>query len=117
MWTCHIQFEDNKIFHKDYHLWGVADVANSGVNMVSSKVEVSLRKADAVAWGKLEDPKFKPEPEPQDLDMGYTDEADDPSQWDRDIDDDDISDSDEEWEKPQIIQNPPEEDEMPVLEG
>jgi hypothetical protein len=38
--------------------------------MVSSKVEVSLRKADAVAWGKLEDPKFKPEPEPQDLDMG-----------------------------------------------
>ncbi|KAM9407057.1 cysteine and histidine-rich domain-containing protein 1 [Salvelinus alpinus] len=115
--TCHIQFEDNKIFHKDYHLWGVADVANSGVNMVSSKVEVSLRKADAVAWGKLEDPKFKPEPEPQDLDMGYTDEADDPSQWDRDIDDDDISDSDEEWEKPQIIQNPPEEDAMPVLEG
>uniref|UniRef100_A0A8K9WU18 Zgc:92429 n=1 Tax=Oncorhynchus mykiss TaxID=8022 RepID=A0A8K9WU18_ONCMY len=47
-----------------------SDVANSGVNMVSSKVEVSLRKADAVAWGKLEDPKFKPEPEPQDLDMG-----------------------------------------------
>ncbi|CAB1351382.1 unnamed protein product [Coregonus sp. 'balchen'] len=115
--TCHIQFEENKIFHKDFHLWGVADVANSGVNMVPSKVEVSLRKADAVAWGKLEDPKFKPEPEPQDLDMGYTDEADDPSQWDRDIDDDDISDSDEEWEKPQLIQNPPEENDMPVLEG
>lgn len=34
--------------------------------MVSSKVEVSLRKADAVAWGKLEDPTFKPEPEPLD---------------------------------------------------
>uniref|UniRef100_A0A3P9A380 Uncharacterized protein n=1 Tax=Esox lucius TaxID=8010 RepID=A0A3P9A380_ESOLU len=114
--TCHIQFEDNKIFHKDFHLWGVADVANSVVNMVPTKVEVSLHKSDAVAWGKLEDPKFKPEAEPQEEDLDYTDEADDPSQWDRDIDDDDISDSDEEWEKAQVVQNPPVDEDMPVLE-
>ncbi|NP_001290888.1 uncharacterized protein LOC445063 homolog [Esox lucius] len=114
--TCHIQFEDNKIFHKDFHLWGVADVANSVVNMVPTKVEVSLHKSDAVAWGKLEDPKFKPEAEPQEEDLDYTDEADDPSQWDRDIDDDDdISDSDEEWEKAQVVQNPPVDEDMPVF--
>ncbi|KAJ8007869.1 hypothetical protein DPEC_G00098660 [Dallia pectoralis] len=114
--TCHIQFEDNKIFHKDYHLWGVADVAKSVVNMVPSKVEVSLCKSDAVAWGKLEDPHFKPEAEPQEEDDGCTDETDDPSQWDRDIDDDDISDSDEEWEKEKVVRNPPVDEDMPVLE-
>uniref|UniRef100_A0A671PGF0 Cysteine and histidine-rich domain-containing protein 1-like n=1 Tax=Sinocyclocheilus anshuiensis TaxID=1608454 RepID=A0A671PGF0_9TELE len=61
--TCHIQFEGVKVFHKDIHLWGVIDVKSSFVNMVPSKVEVTMWKADAVAWGKLEDPKHKPEPE------------------------------------------------------
>ncbi|XP_051579052.1 cysteine and histidine-rich domain-containing protein 1 [Myxocyprinus asiaticus] len=91
--TCHIQFEGDKVFHKDIHLWGVIDINNSFVNMVPSKVEVTLRKADAVAWGKLEDPKHKPEPE-------VTNEPNNPEQeyvkpnWD--ISDDDISESD--WE-------------------
>ncbi|KAM6949490.1 cysteine and histidine-rich domain-containing protein 1 [Aplochiton taeniatus] len=97
--TCHIQFEKDKVFHKDYHLWGVADVHQSTVNMVPSKVEVLLRKADPVAWGKLEDPNHKPDPDPSSSDSdrllltGGQEEAR-PS-WD--IDDDDISDSDEEW--------------------
>ncbi|KAM4611629.1 cysteine and histidine-rich domain-containing protein 1 [Polymixia lowei] len=91
--TCHVQFEKDKVFKKDIHLWGVVDVKKCAVNMVPSKVEVTLRKADTVAWGKLEDPNFKPEPEPVD-DPNEAAEASQPS-WD--IDDDDISDSDEEW--------------------
>lgn len=70
----------------------VVDVKQSSVNMVPSKVEVTLRKADQVAWGKLEDPNYKPEPEPEE--ETETAEAVQPD-WD--IDDDDISDSDEEW--------------------
>lgn len=61
--------------------------------MVPSKVEVTMRKANALAWGKLEDPKHKPEPE-------VTTETNEPAQEDAkpdwDISDDDISESD--WE-------------------
>ncbi|KAM3857542.1 cysteine and histidine-rich domain-containing protein 1 [Diretmus argenteus] len=92
--SCHIQFENNKVFKKDFHLWGVIDVKQSSVNMVPSKVEVSLRKADTVAWGKLEDPNFKPEPSDAAEDPTETEEM---QQADWDIDDDDISDSDDEW--------------------
>uniref|UniRef100_A0A667WF38 Zgc:92429 n=1 Tax=Myripristis murdjan TaxID=586833 RepID=A0A667WF38_9TELE len=68
--SCHIQFENDKVFKKDFHLWGVIVVKQSSVNMVPSKVEITLRKADSVAWGKLEDPNFKPEPEPADNTVG-----------------------------------------------
>ena len=68
----------------------VMDVEQSSVNMVPTKVEVFLRKADQVSWGKLEDPNHKPEPEPVE-DFTETQQPD----WD--IADDDISDSDEEW--------------------
>ncbi|KAG7254852.1 hypothetical protein CRUP_011830 [Coryphaenoides rupestris] len=64
---CDIQFENNKLYKKEFHLWGVVDVKRSSVSMVPTKVEVSLRKADAVAWGKLEDPNFKAEPEVVDV--------------------------------------------------
>uniref|UniRef100_UPI0037E8F935 cysteine and histidine-rich domain-containing protein 1 isoform X2 n=1 Tax=Semicossyphus pulcher TaxID=241346 RepID=UPI0037E8F935 len=90
--SCQIQFEDNKIFKREFHFWGVINVKQSSVNMVPSKVEITLRKADQVAWGKLEDPNYKPEPEP--IEETETTES---SQPDWDIDDDDISDSDEEW--------------------
>ncbi|XP_061618921.1 cysteine and histidine-rich domain-containing protein 1 [Phyllopteryx taeniolatus] len=90
--SCRIQFESDKIFKRDFHLWGVISVQQSVVNMVPSKVEITLRKADQVAWGKLEDPNYKPEPEPTE------DETDDVVDSQRpDWDDDDISDSDEEW--------------------
>ncbi|CAL8326375.1 unnamed protein product [Lota lota] len=93
--SCNIQFENNKVYKKEFHLWGVVDVKNSKVSMVPSKVEISLRKADTVTWGKLEDPNFKAQPEPIDTEtFGDTAEAP-PPEWD--IDDDDISDSDEEW--------------------
>lgn len=72
----------------------VIAVAHSSVNMVPSKVEVSLRKADQVSWGKLEDPNHKPEPEPVDDSLSQSEPLQRPD-WE--IDDDDISDSDGEW--------------------
>ncbi|KAM9335260.1 cysteine and histidine-rich domain-containing protein 1 [Symphorus nematophorus] len=89
--SCQIHFEDNKIFKREFHFWGVADIKQSSVNMVPSKVEITLRKADQVAWGKLEDPNYKPEPEPED-----ESEAAESQQPDWDIEDDDISE-DEDW--------------------
>lgn len=70
----------------------VVDVKQSSVNMVPSKVEIVLRKDDRVSWGKLEDPKYKPEPEPED--PAEPAESYQPN-WD--IADDDISDSDDDW--------------------
>ncbi|XP_039996269.1 cysteine and histidine-rich domain-containing protein 1 [Xiphias gladius] len=92
--SCQIQFENDKVFKRDFHLWGVISVKQSSVNMVPSKVEISLRKADQVAWGKLEDPNHKPEPEPVEDSFPEAKESYQPNS---DIDDDDISDSDEEW--------------------
>ncbi|XP_042368274.1 cysteine and histidine-rich domain-containing protein 1 [Plectropomus leopardus] len=92
--SCQIQFENDKIFKREFHLWGVVNVKQSSVNMVPSKVEITLRKADQVAWGKLEDPNYKPEPEPVEDSSAETTASYHP---DYDIDDDDISDSDEEW--------------------
>ncbi|KAK5848227.1 hypothetical protein PBY51_005859 [Eleginops maclovinus] len=92
--SCQIQFENDKVFKKEFRFWGVVNVKKSSINMVPSKVEITLRKADQVAWGKLEDPNYKPEPEPVDDSFNETTEAQEP---DYDIEDDDISDSDEEW--------------------
>ncbi|KAJ8407159.1 hypothetical protein AAFF_G00288350 [Aldrovandia affinis] len=94
MLTTRIQFENNKIFHRDFHLWGVVDVSHSSVSMVPSKVEVTLRKANSVAWGKLEDPRAKVQPqhETQDDAPAETEEA----RPDWYISDDDISESDDE---------------------
>uniref|UniRef100_A0A8C6L5K0 Zgc:92429 n=1 Tax=Nothobranchius furzeri TaxID=105023 RepID=A0A8C6L5K0_NOTFU len=98
--SCQIQFESNKIFRRNFHLWGVINVKQSSVNMVPTKVEITLRKADQVAWGKLEDPNYKPEPEPVEEDFLEIPESYQPD-WD--INDDDISDSDEE-EAPEVTQ-------------
>ncbi|MBN3297469.1 CHRD1 protein, partial [Amia calva] len=90
--TVHIQFESDKLFHKDFHLWGVASVEQSFVNMVPSKVEVTLVKADPVSWAKLEDPRAHVE-----LAEGLQEsEESEDVRPDWDISDDDISESDEE---------------------
>lgn len=75
-------------------------MTRSSVNMVPSKLEINLRKADQVAWGKLEDPNYKAEPEP--VDEPFI-ESNEPQQPDWDIDDDDISDSDEEWARDEQV--------------
>ncbi|KAM9836844.1 cysteine and histidine-rich domain-containing protein 1 [Aulostomus maculatus] len=91
--SCLIHFENDKIFKREFHLWGVITVKQSSVNMVPSKVEVTLHKADQVAWGKLEDPTYKPELEP----VEDPAESEDLHQPNWDIEDDDISDSDDDW--------------------
>lgn len=95
----------------------MVDVENSYVNMLPSKVEVMLRKADAVSWGKLEDPNFKPEPEPLEDAIPSTDSE--PVRPDWDIDDDDISESDwddsdaeDEKKKKEEEDGPPELEEL-----
>lgn len=70
----------------------MVNVPESSVNMVPSKIEIVLRKAHQVAWGKLEDPNHKADPEQEDR-LEETESSQ--SYWD--IADDDISDSDEEW--------------------
>ncbi|KAG7464746.1 hypothetical protein MATL_G00168840 [Megalops atlanticus] len=100
-----LQFENDKVFHRDFHLWGVVDVPHSFVSMVPSKVEVTLRKADAVAWGKLEDPRFKPEPQPETLEDSVVETQEAHPDWD--IDDDDISESDDEDLLPPVEETAP----------
>uniref|UniRef100_A0A3P9NXL8 Zgc:92429 n=1 Tax=Poecilia reticulata TaxID=8081 RepID=A0A3P9NXL8_POERE len=82
---CQIQFENNKIFKREFHFWGE-----------SITMEITLRKANQVSWGKLEDPNYTPEPDPVDDDV-VADDNQESQQPDWDIADDDISDSDEEW--------------------
>ncbi|KAJ8255448.1 hypothetical protein GJAV_G00204980 [Gymnothorax javanicus] len=83
----------------------VVDVAQSSVSMVPSKVEVTLRKADPVAWGKLEDPRFKVETR---LESGEDDGMGTEERPEWDISDDDISESDEEedMQLPKLETNP-----------
>ncbi|NXU54897.1 CHRD1 protein, partial [Turnix velox] len=52
----HITFEGNKIFQVEMDLWGVIDVEKSFVNMVPTKVEITLCKASPGSWGRLELP-------------------------------------------------------------
>uniref|UniRef100_A0A3B3WU55 CHORD domain-containing protein n=1 Tax=Poecilia mexicana TaxID=48701 RepID=A0A3B3WU55_9TELE len=82
---CQIQFESNKIFKREFHFWGES----------ITSMEITLRKANQVSWGKLEDPNYTPEPDPVNDDVA--DDNQESQQPDWDIADDDISDSDEEW--------------------
>ncbi|XP_076843615.1 cysteine and histidine-rich domain-containing protein 1 [Brachyhypopomus gauderio] len=120
--TCHIQFEKDKVFHKEIHLWGVIDTNCSFVNMAPSKVEVTMKKSDTTSWAKLEDPEHKPEAEVSN-EPDTTEEANGPQPWD--ISDDDISESD--WDdtddenkesdsKPEQKEAEGEEDGPPELE-
>ncbi|CAF91127.1 unnamed protein product, partial [Tetraodon nigroviridis] len=87
--SCQVRFEEDKVFQRTFHLWGLVDVSRSAVNLLPSKVEIVLRKAQPGSWGRLEDPDRPAEPEPQE-------QLEEPVQACWDIADDDISDSDEE---------------------
>uniref|UniRef100_A0A8D0L2L9 Integrin subunit beta 1 binding protein 2 n=1 Tax=Sphenodon punctatus TaxID=8508 RepID=A0A8D0L2L9_SPHPU len=50
----HVAFEGDKVFQAEPELWGVIDVEKSFVSMMPSKVEITLRKAGPVIWGRLE---------------------------------------------------------------
>ncbi|XP_060879474.1 cysteine and histidine-rich domain-containing protein morgana-like [Metopolophium dirhodum] len=45
---------DNSVFSKNMELYGIIDVNTSCVSMLPTKVEIKLKKAEAVSWGLLE---------------------------------------------------------------
>lgn len=77
--------EEGGSFELDIELAGVVDVTESTANMLSTKLEVHLRKAEPGSWSKLFLPRqvaeaTKPEPQlPEDLineDLGNVDLSD-----------------------------------------
>uniref|UniRef100_A0A3B3VUR4 CS domain-containing protein n=1 Tax=Poecilia latipinna TaxID=48699 RepID=A0A3B3VUR4_9TELE len=59
---CSVEANPTVVSSRNNH--SVIDAKQSSVNMVPSKVEITLRKANQVSWGKLEDPNYTPEPDP-----------------------------------------------------
>ncbi|XP_050533725.1 cysteine and histidine-rich domain-containing protein morgana [Daktulosphaira vitifoliae] len=49
---------ENSVFSKFMELYGIVDVDSSVVSMLPTKVEIKLKKAEAVSWGRLEYPKI-----------------------------------------------------------
>ncbi|XP_075040557.1 integrin beta-1-binding protein 2 isoform X2 [Mixophyes fleayi] len=64
-----ISFQGKKEFRKQLELWGVIDTEKSFVNLLPTKVEITLKKSDPVTWGRLElsvvPQQTTPEAEPQ----------------------------------------------------
>uniref|UniRef100_A0A9J7XE02 Cysteine and histidine-rich domain-containing protein 1 n=1 Tax=Cyprinus carpio carpio TaxID=630221 RepID=A0A9J7XE02_CYPCA len=58
----HLNFEGDKEFELKMNLWGVIDISKSVVNMMAAKVEVVMKKAEPMAWARLDLPPPKPEP-------------------------------------------------------
>ncbi|KAM5125081.1 cysteine and histidine-rich domain-containing protein 1-like [Mantella aurantiaca] len=85
----HIAFQKEKEFQKNLELWGVIDVEKSFVNLLPTKVEITLKKADPVTWGRLEmtvlNPQIPVEAEPELIPQEGADEESDGSlSWSED---------------------------------
>ncbi|XP_041988449.1 cysteine and histidine-rich domain-containing protein [Aricia agestis] len=55
--------EDNAAFELDLELRGVIDVSKSSASMLSTKVEIKLKKGEPGAWSKLDFPREAPKKE------------------------------------------------------
>uniref|UniRef100_A0A8C8BXZ4 Cysteine and histidine-rich domain-containing protein 1 n=1 Tax=Oncorhynchus tshawytscha TaxID=74940 RepID=A0A8C8BXZ4_ONCTS len=51
-----VVFEGEKEFEQKINLWGVIDVTSSVVNMMSSKMEISMGKGEPITWARLDLP-------------------------------------------------------------
>ncbi|XP_074529296.1 cysteine and histidine-rich domain-containing protein 1 [Halichoeres trimaculatus] len=49
-------FEGEKEFEQNINLWGVIDVSKSIVNMMAAKIEVAMKKSEAMSWARLDLP-------------------------------------------------------------
>ncbi|KAM4662136.1 integrin beta-1-binding protein 2 [Discoglossus pictus] len=49
-----ISFQGISEFKKELELWGVIDIDKSFVNLLPTKVEITLKKSDPVTWARLE---------------------------------------------------------------
>lgn len=52
----HVIFEGEKEFVQNINLWGVIDVSKSIVNMMAAKIEVAMKKSEAMSWARLDLP-------------------------------------------------------------
>ncbi|XP_050820915.1 non-POU domain-containing octamer-binding protein isoform X6 [Gopherus flavomarginatus] len=78
----HIMFEGDKVFQAKLDLWEVIDVQKSFVNMVPTKVEITLQKASPMTWAKLEHLQSRSQPKQDQTEKDPVD-AEDPEgvQW------------------------------------
>lgn len=87
-----ITFQSKKEFRKQLELWGVIDTKSCFVNMLPTKVEITLKKSDPVTWARLElsaaAPQITNEPEPEDPiaapAVGIDKDSDDDLSWSED---------------------------------
>ncbi|TWW74655.1 Cysteine and histidine-rich domain-containing protein 1 CHORD domain-containing protein 1 [Takifugu flavidus] len=56
----HVVFEGEKEFEQQISLWGVIDVSKSLVNMMAAKIEVAMKKSEAMSWARLDLPAPTP---------------------------------------------------------
>uniref|UniRef100_A0A3Q3CSK8 CS domain-containing protein n=1 Tax=Haplochromis burtoni TaxID=8153 RepID=A0A3Q3CSK8_HAPBU len=61
----HVMFEGDKEFEQKIILWGVSK-KNSAVNLLASKMEVSLKKAEPITWARLDLPSLPQNQEQED---------------------------------------------------
>ncbi|XP_068600663.1 cysteine and histidine-rich domain-containing protein 1 [Brachionichthys hirsutus] len=52
----HILFDGEKEFDQNIRLWGVIDVSKSVVNMMAAKIEIAMKKSEAMSWARLDLP-------------------------------------------------------------
>uniref|UniRef100_A0A8B9RLA5 Cysteine and histidine-rich domain-containing protein 1 n=1 Tax=Astyanax mexicanus TaxID=7994 RepID=A0A8B9RLA5_ASTMX len=55
-----VVFEVEKEFEQKLSLWGVIDVSKSVVNIMASKIEISMKKAEPMSWARLDLPPAQP---------------------------------------------------------
>ncbi|KAG5837102.1 hypothetical protein ANANG_G00235700 [Anguilla anguilla] len=58
----HIIFEGEKEFQHNINLWGVIDVNKSVMNMMATKIEIAMKKAEPMTWARLDLPPVKIQP-------------------------------------------------------
>ncbi|KAK2828358.1 hypothetical protein Q5P01_019392 [Channa striata] len=52
----HVVFDGDKDFEQKISLWGVINVSKSIVNMMAAKIEVAMKKSEAMSWARLDLP-------------------------------------------------------------
>ncbi|KAG7470909.1 hypothetical protein MATL_G00118930 [Megalops atlanticus] len=58
----HIVFDGEKEFEQNINLWGVIDVSKSIMNMMATKIEIAMKKAEPMTWARLDLPPAKINP-------------------------------------------------------
>uniref|UniRef100_A0A669FB67 Cysteine and histidine-rich domain-containing protein 1 n=1 Tax=Oreochromis niloticus TaxID=8128 RepID=A0A669FB67_ORENI len=73
----HIIFDGEKEFEQKISLWGVIDVSKSLVNMMAAKIEVAMKKSEAMSWARLDLPPPAPPKESEKKKSDSEDEDED----------------------------------------